>query len=1314
MRGLRGARSAMHAALLVLAVASPARAQRTAELMGTYVRYVAVSANGVMVATDAPDGRACMPSCHCDAAGTACVEGRGMRYSDDGTAAALTCDAFYPRAIETFSVLGARGDGTTLRGHNNLDVASFVVVEGPTVSDRSIHWAGVMSDELGLPALRLDLDWDYQTDDRAVRLRATVTNLDADPVFDLYLLRNADPNFSGICPASGTGDASTANDVVRQPPAGGDALVTASAGGFVLGIGAHDDRARACTGGRENTDAVGEWNTPHDADGAVANVAIDVVFHETEIAAGDATTFELFYVWGTSEGEVEGRFDLVGAGASTCLGVADGIGCSSGSGASGICHGFACCTGCWDAAAGRCQAGTNGMRCGTGGGACASCDDGNGCTSDVCGLGACSNPPAPVATACEDGAFCTVHDTCDGFGHCRAGGANACDDLASCTADRCDETANACVHTLAAGCLVGGECVAEGARPTAYPCLVCDTTRSTTDWSALPSGTSCAAPRCSAGVSFTDGTCDAAGACTSLRAMTCASGACAADGRTCEPPCTATSCPDGQRCAETMRCVSLASNGATCGANGECSSGHCTDGVCCEESCDGLCAACDLPHQEGRCVAIPMGTDPARECASAALCDGHGACVDPMPDAGARRDAGTGSDAGMAAPTPRGCGCSAPGTRSGRGALVLAIAALGIVLARRRRKTPWSWGLALTAWLVPGVATATVLMSGTVRWDVDDAIGGSGEMGDGTSDAYDNCYYLAVASNRYTLGVGVTTTTSADGRQIDFPAAPVGTTGLTAERHVYVPATGLWARYVEVIENRTASPVSASVGISGNLGSDGGTLVTASSSGDATLTTADTWVATDDAADGSGDPSLAHVFRGAGGAVTVAAVSLATDALSYVYGVTVPAHGRVAILHFAVQAPNRATAQATATQLSMLPPETRIGADTWAPAIVNWAIGWADACATGSDGTACSSWAGSAGQCRGGTCCTGCWNGSACVQGTDVSGCGARGALCVSCNDGNACTDDACTSGACTSTSSRATTPCDDGAYCTMGDHCSGTGSCTPGTLSPCDDHMSCTADRCDESTRACTNTFVTGCIIGGECVGPGEHHVAYPCLVCDVARDTSDWSLEPTGTVCGSARCASGHLFSAGVCDDVGTCDAPRPTACASMACAGDGATCEPPCTATSCPRGQRCGAEMHCVVVVANGGECTSADQCESGACADGVCCERACDGTCESCDLPGLEGTCKPIPVGTDPASECGATRACDGHGACVGRDHDAGLRDGGMLDAGASDGGVTAPPRATSCGCRAPGTPRGHLSLLGFALLGLLVSRRRAAW
>ena len=56
------------------------------------------------------------------------------------------------------------------------------------------------------------------------------------------------------------------------------------------------------------------------------------------------------------------------------------------------------------------------------------------------------------------------------------------------------------------------------------------------------------------------------------------------------------------------------------------------------------------------------------------------------------------------------------------------------------------------------------------------------------------------------------------------------------------------------------------------------------------------------------------------------------------------------------------------------------------------------------------------------------------------------------------------------------------------------------------------------------------------------------------------------------------------------------------------------------------------------ANGTACTSGSQCGSGFCADGVCCNNACSGTCESCSVMGHVGTCTGYAVNTDPEKEC----------------------------------------------------------------------------
>jgi len=61
-----------------------------------------------------------------------------------------------------------------------------------------------------------------------------------------------------------------------------------------------------------------------------------------------------------------------------------------------------------------------------------------------------------------------------------------------------------------------------------------------------------------------------------------------------------------------------------------------------------------------------------------------------------------------------------------------------------------------------------------------------------------------------------------------------------------------------------------------------------------------------------------------------------------------------------------------------------------------------------------------------------------------------------------------------------------------------------------------------------------------------------------------------------------------------------------------------------------------------------CTVGAQCASGFCVDGVCCDTACDGACQSCSQTGKVGTCSPVKNATDDMCTGGST--CDATGAC----------------------------------------------------------------
>jgi hypothetical protein len=74
--------------------------------------------------------------------------------------------------------------------------------------------------------------------------------------------------------------------------------------------------------------------------------------------------------------------------------------------------------------------------------------------------------------------------------------------------------------------------------------------------------------------------------------------------------------------------------GEKCGAPGECSTGFCVDGVCCESACAGTCEACNLPGKAGTCSPIASGIDPDKEClgkdaACGGSCNGARACAFP-------------------------------------------------------------------------------------------------------------------------------------------------------------------------------------------------------------------------------------------------------------------------------------------------------------------------------------------------------------------------------------------------------------------------------------------------------------------------------------------------------------------------------------------------------------------------------------------------------------------------------------------------------------------------------------------------------------
>jgi hypothetical protein len=85
-------------------------------------------------------------------------------------------------------------------------------------------------------------------------------------------------------------------------------------------------------------------------------------------------------------------------------------------------------------------------------------------------------------------------------------------------------------------------------------------------------------------------------------------------------------------------------------------------------------------------------------------------------------------------------------------------------------------------------------------------------------------------------------------------------------------------------------------------------------------------------------------------------------------------------------------------------------------------------------------------------------------------------------------------------------------------------------------------------------------------------------------------------------------------------------------------------------------------------DGETCSGAGDCKSTHCADGVCCDAACTGTCKACNLAGSPGVCSNVPLNTDDPDgmmACTGMQACDGKGSCKGEEGAPCMTDAGCL-------------------------------------------------
>lgn len=232
--------------------------------------------------------------------------------------------------------------------------------------------------------------------------------------------------------------------------------------------------------------------------------------------------------------------------------------------------------------------------------------------------------------------------------------------------------------------------------------------------------------------------------------------------------------------------------------------------------------------------------------------------------------------------------------------------------------------------------------------------------------------------------------------------------------------------------------------------------------------------------------------------------------------------------------------------------------------------------------------------------------------------------------------------------------PSPDGTTCTGPDTCA-SGFCVDGVC--CESACEGTCESCTAGVDGRCSPYAAGSDPDSECAVETPESCG-STGVCDGARKCTQYG---PSTVCEPSSCTDGTQTNPHTCDGAGTCADRGTTVCAPFTC--DGSVCFGNCASDAdCTGGTYCVvATGSCEPTLANGTACTAGNQCASGECVDGVCCNGACRGACEACAnaLTGvIDGTCSPVTAATDPdddcsassATSCGTTGLCDGAGTC----------------------------------------------------------------
>ncbi|MDC3984826.1 MopE-related protein [Polyangium jinanense] len=816
---------------------------------------------------------------------------------------------------------------------------------------------------------------------------------------------------------------------------------------------------------------------------------------------------------------------------------------------------------------------------------------------------------------CADSTTLNVTQVCNGAGACKAGVTASCTPYVCAPGVSCPTTCTSDANCASTHyCNASNQCVSK--KATGQTCT-------------NPTGNECTSGNCVDGYCCNEACAGTCRAC-SIAAGAATNGSCANiqnGGTDANPVCGGlNTCDGGGVCKKAL--------GQACGVGSDCSSGFCADGVCCNEACGGTCRACTLAKKgagtDGQCGNIASGsTDDAPVCGGANVCDGTGACKKKMGEAcvvGTECVSGSCVD-GVC------CSSGSCSTCQTCNKNIMTAGTCQNINAGTTDNNP------------VGACTGTNTCdgSGTCKKNDGQVCGNaseclSGNCVDGVccnGTCTGECQACSVAAGAATNGVcGNITSGQPDNYPANTCAAPKACDGggVCKSANGIVCATGsdcVTGNCVDgvccdtsctgVCKACSVAKGAAANGVCGNIAPG----------------------STDDAPVCGGS----NVCNGSGACLKTKG-EVCSTASECASGACVDGVCCTAMACGSCQTCNKNIMLAgTCTNIDSGQPDNFPAGNCTGTNVCDGA----GVCKE-LNGSACST-AGEcfSGNCIDGFCCDSACNGT-CRTCAAASGAPANG----TCGNVTSGTQDTVPANACTGTNvcdGTGTCKKSNGAVCGAGNECL-SGNCVDGVC--CNSTCTSTCQACSAAAKGQGSDGTCGNIVSGmqdnvaasTCVGMNA------CNGSGVCKETNGSACSTTGE-CLSNFCADGVCCNAAC---TGTCDA-----CSIAAGGTTDGTCgdmipglEDTNATTVCSGANACGPSGTCVNnKKENGQSCTMANDCASGQCVEGVCCNSACTGTCQSCSVTGNVGMCSPIPAGQPdnvPANTCTGTSACDGAGTC----------------------------------------------------------------